>query len=150
MIEAKDKYAELIETLIRIGVALSAEKDPEKLLKLILGSAMELTNADGGTLYLVENEVELRFAIFANKTLKIMPSSAIETKLPVTSLPLYVNNKPNLKNVACYCYHKNQFVNIEDAYHAKGFDFSGMKNMDEKLGYRSKSFLTIPLRDHER
>jgi len=149
MIETKDKHAELIETLIEIGVALSAEKNHEKLLKLILGSAMELTNADGGTLYLVEHELELRFAIIANKTLKIMPSSAEEAKLPVTSLSLYVDGKPNLKNVACYCYHKNQSVNIDDAYHEKGFDFTGMKNTDAKLGYRSKSFLTIPLRDHE-
>lgn len=147
--EKKDKYAELIETLIKIGAALSAEKDPQKLLKLILSSAMELTHADGGTLYLVEKEVELNFAILANKTLHIPPSSAAEARLPVVALPLYVNNKPNLKNVASYCYHQNKSVNIDDAYHTEGFDFTGMKNTDTKFGYRSTSFLTIPLRDHE-
>jgi HD-GYP domain-containing protein (c-di-GMP phosphodiesterase class II) len=149
MVETKDKYSELITTLSEIGVALSAEKDPSKLLKLILSSAMELTNADGGTLYLVEKDKELTYAIIANKTLGIMPASVAETALSLPSLPLYINGEPNLKNVACYCYHQNKSVNIEDAYNHQGFDFSGARQSDTKLGYRSKSFLTIPLRDHE-
>ncbi len=149
MFESTDKYAELIATLIRIGAALSSEKNPDKLLKLILASAMELTNADGGTLYLVENEVNLKFAIIANNTLKIKPMTAADAKLPINSLPLYIDNEPNLKNVATYCYHKNETINIEDAYNDKAFDFIGMKNTDAKLGYQSRSFLTIPLRDHE-
>ena len=40
-------------------------------------------------------------------------------------------------------------INIPDAYKAKGFDFSGTKAFDEKTGYRSKSFLTVPLKNHE-
>jgi HD-GYP domain-containing protein (c-di-GMP phosphodiesterase class II) len=40
-------------------------------------------------------------------------------------------------------------VNIPDAYVAQGFDFSGTKNFDAKTGYRSQSFLTVPMRNHE-
>ena len=40
-------------------------------------------------------------------------------------------------------------VNIADAYTAEGFDFNGTRAFDKKTGYRSTSFLTIPMRDHE-
>jgi HD-GYP domain-containing protein (c-di-GMP phosphodiesterase class II) len=40
-------------------------------------------------------------------------------------------------------------VNIKDAYEEEGFDFEGTKNFDKKSGYRSKSFLTVPLKNHE-
>lgn len=149
MLEIRDKYQDLISTLNKIGVALSAEKDYTSLLKLILSGAMELTHADGGTLYLVHDDLELEFAFIANRSLNIKPSKMSETGLPVRSIPLYINEQPNLKNVACYCYHENKTVNIDDAYHAIGFDFTGARNADMQLGYRSKSFLTVPLRDHE-
>jgi len=42
-----------------------------------------------------------------------------------------------------------RLVNIHDAYEEEGFDFEGTKNFDEKSGYRSKSFLTVPLKNHE-
>jgi HD-GYP domain-containing protein (c-di-GMP phosphodiesterase class II) len=40
-------------------------------------------------------------------------------------------------------------VNIADAYAADGFDFSGTRAFDSKTGYRSRSFLTVPMRNHE-
>ena len=149
MIESRDKYINLIGTLNKIGVALSAEKNHSRLLELILSGAMELTHADGGTLYLVENDNELRFAIIANKSLNIKLTRKSEAEVLVQPIPLFVNGKPNLKNVASYCYHENKAVNIEDVYNTQGFDFTGTRNTDKTLGYESKSFLTIPLRDHE-
>jgi len=149
MLENSDKYRDLIKTLNKIGVALSVEKDIERLLELILLGAMELTHADGGTLYLVKEDIELTFAIIANKTLKIKPTRTIEFKTSPKVIPLYINGAPNLKSVVCYCYHENKTVNIDDAYNVHGFDFTGAREADLKMNYRSKSFLTIPLRDHE-
>jgi len=40
-------------------------------------------------------------------------------------------------------------VNIPDAYNAVGFDFHGTKAFDQRTGYRSTSFLTVPLKDAE-
>jgi HD-GYP domain-containing protein (c-di-GMP phosphodiesterase class II) len=40
-------------------------------------------------------------------------------------------------------------VNIADAYTEEGFDFSGTRNFDKKTGYRSKAFLTVPMKNHE-
>lgn len=149
MLENSDKYRELIRTLNKIGVALSIEKNIDKLLELILRGAMELTHADGGTLYLINDKSELEFSIIANKTLKIKPSKVSDLTLSPQPIPLYLHGKPNLKSVAAYCYHENKTVSIDDAYHVEGFDFSRTRKADEKINYRSKSFLTIPLRDHE-
>jgi hypothetical protein len=51
--------------------------------------------------------------------------------------------------VAAYSVVNATTVNIADAYLAEGFDFSGTKKFDEKTGYRSKSFLTVPMKNHE-
>ena len=51
--------------------------------------------------------------------------------------------------VAAYAALTGQTVNIADAYTADGFDFSGTRNFDKKTGYRSKSFLTVPMKNHE-
>src|SRR5687768_5662076 len=110
MIESKEAYSKLIETLNKIGVALSVEKDNTRLLRMIVTGAMDITNADGGTLYLVYKEKQLSFSIIANKSLGIEPAHILETDLPITSVPLYIQGKPNLKNVASYCYHEKKSV----------------------------------------
>ena len=61
-----------VTRLTQIGVALSAEKDINRLLEKILAEARALTNADGGTLYLMsENSEELHFAIVQNESLNL-------------------------------------------------------------------------------
>jgi HD-GYP domain-containing protein (c-di-GMP phosphodiesterase class II) len=51
--------------------------------------------------------------------------------------------------VVAYSVLRDETVNIADAYAAKGFDFSGTKSFDAKTGYRSESFLTVPMKNHE-
>lgn len=150
MTETKEGYVKLIATLNKIGIALSADHDKTRLLEMILSGAMELTNADAGTIYLVYKQTKLSFTIIANDSLNIPPSHIMKTEFPVTSIPLYLSdNKPNLRNIASYCYHQNKTVNIQDAYHGTGFDFSGMRATDTKLNYHSSSFVAIPMRDHQ-
>ncbi|HSD84603.1 MAG TPA: HD domain-containing phosphohydrolase, partial [Anaerolineae bacterium] len=65
-------------------------------------------------------------------------------------LPLYcADGTPNHSMVAAYAVLNQQTVNIEDAYQAEGFDFSGTRDFDQRTGYRSRSFLTIPMKNHE-
>lgn len=149
MPDTANKYLDYIHTLTQIGIALSAEKDYSRLLEMILSSAMELCNADAGTIYLLHKKTTLNFSIVANKTLQIKSSNLIAIDFPVLSIPLFIDGLPNLENVASYCVHQNKTINIEDAYQVKGFDFSGMQNADKKIGYHSVSFLTIPLVNHE-
>ena len=55
---------------------------------------------------------------------------------------------PNEKNVASYSAITGETINIEDAYDSDEFDFSGAKDFDENTGYRSRSFLTVPLKNN--
>jgi HD-GYP domain-containing protein (c-di-GMP phosphodiesterase class II) len=57
--------------------------------------------------------------------------------------------KPNHRNISAHTAVTGTTVNIEDAYDVENFDFSGTKAFDQKTGYRSKSFLTVPLKNHE-
>ena len=51
--------------------------------------------------------------------------------------------------VAAYAAITGNTVNIADAYAAQGFDFSGTRQFDARTGYRSRSFLTVPMKNHE-
>lgn len=139
-----------LERLNAIGVALSAEHDNDRLMEMILLGAREITNSDGGTLYTVTENQSLKFEIMYNQTLGIAMGGSTGKTIPFPPLPLYLeNNVPNLNMVAAYSVLKDIKVNIDNAYEAEGFDFSGTRKFDEKMGYRSKSFLTVPMKNHE-
>ncbi|HWU83519.1 MAG TPA: HD domain-containing phosphohydrolase, partial [Methylophilaceae bacterium] len=139
-----------LERLNAIGVALSAERNNKRLLEMILLGAKEITNADGGTLYTVTEDQQLKFEIMRTQTLDIAMGGTTGKDIPFPPLPLYTQDgSPNLNMVAAYCVLNDRTVNIEDAYEAAGFDFSGTRKVDQNTGYRSKSFLTIPMKNHE-
>ena len=61
---------EILNRVLEIGIQLSAERDYDTLLTKIVDCAMEITNCDGGTLYMYNDGV-LRFCVTKNKTLNI-------------------------------------------------------------------------------
>ncbi|OGA46578.1 MAG: phosphohydrolase [Betaproteobacteria bacterium RIFCSPLOWO2_12_FULL_62_13] len=138
------------EQLNQIGIALSKERDINRLLETILVAAKDVTHADGGTLYRMTEEGTLKFEIMRNDTLAIAMGGTSGVEIPFFPVKLYDDaGKPNHSMVAAYAVHHDQSVNIADAYTEEGFDFSGTRNFDKKTGYRSKSFLTIPMKNHE-
>jgi HD-GYP domain-containing protein (c-di-GMP phosphodiesterase class II) len=139
-----------LSDLNAIGAALSSERDINLLLESILTSARKITNADAGTLYLVDAEKQvLTFEILHNDSLKIRMGGTSGNPIPFYPIALYHDGKPNLAMVVSYSVLRGETVNIPDAYTAEGFDFSGTKNFDAKTGYRSRSFLAVPMRNHE-
>lgn len=140
----------LLINLNSVGVALSAEKDHDRLLEIILMRAKEMTRADGGTLYLHTEENTLKFEIVHTDSLGIrMGGAQGET---ITFHPVKLVNddgEPNTNNVAACAVLKNETINIADAYSNEEFDFTGTRQFDKKTGYRSKSFLTVPMTNHE-
>lgn len=139
-----------LEQLNEIGAALSKESNLDALLEQILLAAQTITRSDGGTLYLLEDGVRLRFAIMRNASLNIAMGGATGNPIPFYPVHLYdKENKPNNQMVAAYSALSGETINIADAYKADGFDFSGTRNFDKKTGYRSRSFLTVPMRNHE-
>lgn len=140
-----------LEQLNAIGAALSSERNIDRLLESILLAAKKITHADGGTLYLVSEDGQgLHFAIMHNDTLGITLGGTSGNRIDFHDLPFAnAQGKPNNAMVAVYSAIHGETVNIEDAYYAEGFDFTGTRSFDEKTGYRSKSFLTVPMRNHE-
>ncbi|MBB1485839.1 HD domain-containing phosphohydrolase [Oceanospirillum sediminis] len=151
--DSSDSSLMMLDTLNDIGIALSAERDMESLLETILVSAKDLTEADGGTLYLYnEKQQSLEFTIV--RTLSLGISLGGKTGHPISSnfkpLPLFLEDgNPNQQMIAAYAALSGQTINIQDAYEVTEFDFSGTRKFDESTGYRSKSFLTVPMTNHE-
>ncbi|MFC1523160.1 HD domain-containing phosphohydrolase [Thermodesulfobacteriota bacterium] len=139
-----------IHELVKIGLALSAEKHLERLLEMIVNEARRFANADGSTLYIKrEKEDLLDFEIIQNDTLNVRMGGA-KGKITWPSVPLkHPDGTDNYQNVSAYCALKGEAINIPDVYDAEGFDFQGTKDFDAQTGYRSKSMLVIPMRDHE-
>lgn len=139
------------EQLLEIGTALSAQPDIERLLEHILVSAKSLLHADGGTLYTVsEDGKRLHFEILRNDTLQIATGGTTGNTSSFVDLALYAaDGTPNTHMVAACAALEQRTINISDAYADTAYDFSGTRAFDQQTGYRSRSFLTVPMRDHE-
>jgi HD-GYP domain-containing protein (c-di-GMP phosphodiesterase class II) len=147
---AAEDLGQRLEQLNLIGASLSAERDINRLLEAILTAAKSITGADGGTLYRLTEEKTLRFEIVRTSSLKYYLGGTSGNPVPFYPIQLYKDGTPNHSMVAAHAALTGKTVNIADAYTAEGFDFSGTRAFDAKTGYRSKSFLTVPMRNHER
>ena len=140
-----------LRKLIELGIALTTERDHSRLLEAILLGAKALANADAGTLYLTDDEDRLRFEIMRTDSLGIALGGTTGKAIIYDPLPLHFpdSGEPNHRNIATYAALCGETVNIPDAYEDENFDFSGTRKFDQGTGYRSKSILTVPLRDHQ-
>ncbi|TMG74554.1 MAG: GAF domain-containing protein [Betaproteobacteria bacterium] len=146
---AADDLVQRLDQLNTIGASLSAERDINRLLEAILTAAKTITRADGGTLYRVTEDKSLRFEIVRTSSLKYYLGGTTGNPVPFYPIQLYKDGKPNQTMVAAQAALTGRTINIADAYTAEGFDFTGTRAFDAKTGYRSKSFLTVPMRNHE-
>ena len=143
-------FSALLKKLTDIGVALSAEKDHSRLLEMILLNAMEITHADGGTIYTRTEDNRLKFEIMVTKSLDMHLGGTSGNGISFYPVSLYDREgNPNRNMVAAWAALSGKTINIDDAYINRDFDFSGTRDFDKKTGYRSKSFLTVPMTDHE-
>jgi len=130
-----------VEDIINIGIALSAQKDRNRLLEMIVSEARRITNADAGTLYLCEGD----YLIF-----KIMQNESMNTFRGGHGDPIDLPPVPiKMENVSAYVALTHKSVNIPNVYQAEEFDFSGPRKFDEATGYKTLSMLVIPLVNHE-
>jgi len=128
-----------IEELSRIGSMLMVEKDLDKLLHQILLKSREITSADAGSLYLIEEnekkEKYLRFKLSQTDSLNI---SYQEFTMPISK-----------KSIAGYVAATGETLNIKDVYEIpQEKEYKVNKSFDIKFGYRTKSMLTTPLKNH--
>jgi len=134
------------QKLLDIGYKITSQKDFTKILETILLGAKELSDSDGGTLYLYnEKNNTLEFKIATNDTLKIH-NNHIDWK------PLNIYNEDdtlNLKNVAVVAAIKDKLINIPDVYKSDEFDFSGAMAFDKSQNYQTKSMLVLPMKNKD-
>lgn len=149
--DSVDNLLRRLEQLNTIGSALSKERDITRLLESILVAAKTVTHADGGTLYRVTPDGQsLSFELIRTDSLHIAMGGASSKPIDFPNLPLFdAAGQPNDSLVAAYAAIHHQTVNVVDAYTEPNFDFSGTRNFDAGTGYRSQSFLTVPMKDHE-
>lgn len=128
------------QNLVSIGIALSAERDRNQLLEMILTEARRICNADAGTLYMIEG-VHLRIKIMHNKTLNTyLGGKGEEVDLPPVPLkPEYVSGYVVLNGTS---------VNIKNINEPGKFNFSGPREYDKLTGYHTVTMLVIPLKNY--
>lgn len=143
---------QLVNVVIPLGVSLLEERDLNRLLERVLMEARKLAGADGGTLYLRTADDQLRFMMVRSDSLNIIMGGTSGVEVPFPALRLYdaQTGAPNHSHVACHAALTGETINIPDAYIADQFDFHGTKAFDQQTGYRSQSFLTVPLRNQHR
>ncbi len=142
---------EHIEQLYDIGYALTSEEDFNHLIEKILSGAKKLSNADAGTIYLFDKETQsLKFTIVQTDSLNFKIGGAKDEDVSWPSLPLYYDDgTKNDLNVSVVCALEDKLINIEDVYKEKEFKFDGAKAFDNATGYRTKSMLVVPMKNHE-
>ncbi|QGZ39068.1 HD domain-containing protein [Pseudoduganella flava] len=145
------QIAQRLDQLTELSVALASSHDMELLLERILMVAKSITNADGGTVYRPSaDRRSLCFQLSVNDTLGLHHGGSGGTAVDIPPVPLVDDNGgKNLASVAAYAANFGVSVNIADVYQADVFNFSGMRAFDRQFNYRSQSFLTVPMRDHE-
>jgi HD-GYP domain-containing protein (c-di-GMP phosphodiesterase class II) len=146
---AVDKILAKIVLLNEIGIALSAEKNNQRVIELILNGAKKLTNADGGSIYRLTEDNQLKFEIVSTDSLAMEMGGSSGREINFPPLPLYIDGKENTSMVVTNAVLHDKTINIVDAYNTTDFDFSGTREFDQKTDYRTQSILTIPMKNHQ-
>lgn len=137
--EKRSHSIDVLDKILDIGIALSSERNPDKLLDMIVDTAMALTESDGGTLYIVENNT-LKFRIAKTRSKGVdMGGNGDAPGFPV--IPL------NKEHICAYSAITGKSMNIADVYNCAEFDFSGPKRFDCLNNYHTQSMVTIPLQN---
>jgi sigma-B regulation protein RsbU (phosphoserine phosphatase) len=139
---------DLTDIILPLGALLSKESDFDALMERIVVEAMNICRADGGTLYLRTPGDELQFSIMRTASKGIVLGGVTGEPVPFAPLPLRDprTGMPNHRSAATSAANSRRSINVPDVYDVRaGFDFSGAKEFDRKLGYRTASCLTVPL-----
>ncbi len=120
----------LSQRLIQVGIALSSETDLRRLLELIVAQARELAGCDGASLFIREGE-ELRFFVVKrNEELQ-------DLRLPLSP-----------SSIVGYVVLTGESLNLPDVYQLPpDLPYAFNPQVDRQTGYRTRSLLTVPLRD---
>lgn len=132
-----------VEEFIKIATSLSTERDLERLLDMIVDSACTITQAEAGSVYILDR---------TKRYLSVAACQNAAIAAPMQEMPsvsLVVEGKPNFSHICAYCAFVGKLINIPDIYQYSGFDFQDVYKLDRLFKYRTKSVLALPLRNHQ-
>lgn len=138
-----------VEHFIEIGIALSTEKNHHALLERILKSAMELSSADAGTIYSITEKQQLAFDTLLNTSLNIHLGGTSNNEINLPNIDIYTFGEVNTSAMVAIAAANGEIINVEDVDECENYDFSAAKAMDDHIGYRTDSVLTIPMKNHQ-
>ena len=126
---------------------MSSETDLQTQLAIVVEGAMDLTRADAGTLYSLQDNEVLKFEVVINRSLNIN-KKAPEIDFP--TIPVHEDGVSNTSMVVANCVLLEKSILIDDVYTEESYNFSGTRAFDEKTGYHTHSVLTVPIADFEK
>jgi GAF domain-containing protein len=130
---------EQLRKLTQLGIALTSERDVDRLLERILFEARRFTGAEAGTLYVRERD-HLRFRAVQNDA---VPAQAISAGTPVGTGTIPITRA----SIAGYVAETGEPLNIRDVYEIpKGEEYRFNDSFDQRTGYRTQSVLTVPMK----
>ena len=140
-LEEQDRRArQRMTEMNRIGISLSAERDIDRLQDLILQSCRQLTKADGATLYLVEESED------GHRMLRFAWSQSLSVDAPFSTFKMPLIEK----SIGGYTVLSGRSQVVEDAYNLPpDVPFGFNSSFDEQHGYRTRSMLCVPMRNHD-
>jgi hypothetical protein len=128
-----------LEALVRIGQALSQEKDQGRLMRTILSTCKQITGADAGSVYVVERDEH------GDRRLRIKYSHTFSKELPFEERVMPYNTK----SVSGYVAVTGRVLNIPDVYLLEStLPYTFNRTFDKDMVYRTKSMLVVPMRNH--
>jgi HD-GYP domain-containing protein (c-di-GMP phosphodiesterase class II) len=131
---------ERLKEIQQIGIALSAERDLDSLLSMIVEKARLITHADAGSLYIVEGDDEATGLDTRRLRFKISQNDSITVPFSEFTMPIGTGS------IAGYVAYTSDVLNLSDVYHLPDeTPFSFNRSFDEKFQYRSKSMLVVPM-----
>lgn len=128
-----------LDSMIKIALDLSAEKDFNRLMQKILAEAMGICHCDAGTVYIKEKD-HLDFYTVCTKSKGILATRKDSNMPPV---PL------SRKHVCACAAMDNKKINIPDIYNSTDYDFAGAQKYDKFNDYKTQSMLVIPMADEK-
>lgn len=137
-----------LQHLLNISIQLSSEENIDVLMEKVLVAAIDVASADAGSIYLVNADKELEFRTVINKTLSIHLGGQSSEKITFPNIPLFIDGEENKSAIVAHSANTGEVINVDDVYDELPFDFSAARKMDKNTGYRTKSMLTFPMRDH--
>ncbi|NWH03460.1 HD-GYP domain-containing protein [Desulfobacter latus] len=147
---------ENIKKLSEVGMALSVEKDMNRLFEMILNEARRFCRAEAGTLYILDREKQsLKFEVCQNDRINIGMEDQGQPPIQLPDVPLYINNQPNHSNVSSHAALNKSIVNLPDIYNLadkveyRDLSFKGTMKYDRITGFQTRSMLVIPMKNHE-